>query len=124
MFYDSFIKGDNIAIDGKALRGTCKNDESNSFVNMVSAWSARHNFTLAQRKVDGKSNEITAIPKLLDILDLTGAHVTIDAMGCQTEIASKIIEGGGDYTLALKKNQQNLYDECENFSIKSMKKIC
>jgi predicted transposase YbfD/YdcC len=109
------LNDDNIAIDGKALRGTSKPGKANSFVHMVSAWSAKYNFTLAQQKVDGKSNEITAIPKLLDMLDLNGAHVTIDAMGCQTEIAKKIIENGGDYTLALKENQQNLYDECENF---------
>jgi len=109
------LDGDIIAIDGKALRATANPGKAHSFVNMVSAWSARHNFTLAQQKVDGKSNEITAIPKLLDALDLNGAHVTIDAMGCQTEIAKKITDGGGDYTLALKENQQNLYDECENF---------
>lgn len=73
------------------------------------------NLTLGQLKVEGKSNEITAIPKLLDILDVEGTTVTIDAMGCQTEIASKIIEKKADYVLALKGNQQSLADEVENY---------
>lgn len=108
-------KGENVAIDGKALRGTSIPDDPNSFVHMVSAWGANSNLTLGQFKVDGKSNEITAIPKLLDMIDITGAVVTIDAIGCQTKIAEKIINNGGDYMLALKENQQHLFDEVEHY---------
>lgn len=104
-----------ISIDGKALRGTADPDHKNSFVHMVSAWSSQCNLTLGQLKVDGKSNEITAIPELLDKLDIEGAVVTIDAMGCQTKIAEKIIDLGGDYILAVKENQPNLYYEIETY---------
>jgi predicted transposase YbfD/YdcC len=110
------LSGDEVvAIDGKALRGTAQKDKANSFVHMVSAWASQSGFTLGQLKVDTKSNEITAIPKLLDVIDIEGATVTIDAMGCQTDIASKIIEKGANYVLALKGNQGNLHDELENF---------
>jgi predicted transposase YbfD/YdcC len=79
------------------------------------AWAANNRLTLGQLKVDGKSNEITAIPKLLDIIDVEGTIVTIDAMGCQTEIATKIIDKGANYILALKGNQGLLSDEIENY---------
>lgn len=108
-------KGEGISIDGKALRGTADPDNPNSFVHMVSAWSSSSNFTLGQLKVEGKSNEITAIPKLLDMIDIKGAVVTIDAIGCQTKIAAKIINSEGDYILAVKENQPNLYDEIEHY---------
>lgn len=104
-----------ISIDGKAQRGTAKKGKPHSFVHIVSAWSTTGHLTLGQLKVDGKSNEITAIPKLLDVVDVEGAIVTIDAMGCQTEIADKIVEKGADYVLALKGNQGNLADEVENY---------
>lgn len=104
-----------ISIDGKAQRGTAKKGKPHSFVHIVSAWSATGRLTLGQLKVDGKSNEITAIPKLLDVIDVEGAVVTIDAMGCQTEIADKIVEKGAGYVLALKGNQGNLVDEVENY---------
>lgn len=104
-----------VNIDGKAQRGTATKGKSSSFVHIVSAWSAENHLTLGQLKVDGKSNEITAIPKLLDMIDVKDAVVTIDAMGCQREIAAKIIEKGGDYVLALKGNQGNLADEVENY---------
>jgi predicted transposase YbfD/YdcC len=107
--------GSVINIDGKAQRGTAKTDEPHSFVHIVSAWAATHHLTLGQLKVEGKSNEITAIPKLLDIIDVKGAIVTIDAMGCQRDIADKIIDKGADYLLALKGNQQSLADEVENY---------
>jgi len=87
-----FSAGDTVSIDGKAHRGTTKKRLPNSFVYIVSAWVTSQNLTLGQLKVEGKSNEITAIPKLLDLLDVEGTTLTIDAMGCQTEIASKIIE--------------------------------
>ena len=110
-----FSAGDTVSIDGKAQRGTTKKGLPHSFVHIVSAWATTQNLTLGQLKVEGKSNEITAIPKLLDILDVEGTTVTIDAMGCQTEIASKIIEKKADYVLALKGNQQSLADEVENY---------
>lgn len=105
----------NISIDGKAQRGTAEKGKPHSFVHIVSAWAATHNLTLGQLKVDGKSNEITAIPQLLDMIDVEGATVTIDAIGCQTAIAEKIVAKGGDYILALKGNQGRLSDEVENY---------
>ena len=105
----------NISIDGKAQRGTAEKGEPHSFVHIVSAWAAIHNLTLGQLKVEGKSNEITAIPQLLDMIDIEGATITIDAMGCQTAIAKKIVDKGGDYVLALKGNQGHLSDEVENY---------
>jgi predicted transposase YbfD/YdcC len=106
---------DVINIDGKAQRGTAKKGTPHSFVHIVSAWAAKNHLTLGQLKVDGKSNEITAIPKLLDVIDIEGAVVTIDAMGCQTNIAEKIIKKGADYVLALKDNQRALANEVENY---------
>lgn len=104
-----------VSIDGKAQRGTAKKGNPHSFVHIVSAWAVTHHLTLGQLKVDGKSNEITAIPKLLDVLDIEGTIVTIDAMGCQTDIADKIVKKDADYMLALKGNQQSLADEVENY---------
>lgn len=103
------------AIDGKALRGTAIKGKPNSFVNMVSVWACSQQLTLGQVKVDGKSNEITAIPKLLEIIDIAGATITIDAMGAQTKIARQIIDDGGHYVIALKGNQSNFHDEVSNF---------
>jgi len=104
-------QGSVIAIDGKAQRGTADPDHPHSFVHIVSAWSASNQLTLGQLKVESKTNEIVAIPKLLEILDIEGAIVTMDAMGCQTKIAEKIIEKKGDYILGLKDNQPALLDE-------------
>ena len=104
-----------ICIDGKAQRGTALPDGPNSFVHIVSAWATGYGLTLGQQKVDGKSNEITAIPKLLDLIDIEGTVITIDAMGTQKNIAEKIVNKGADYILALKGNQSNLNDEVENF---------
>lgn len=80
---------------------------------MVSAWSNANNMVLAQQKVNDKSNEITAIPALLEILDIKGCLITIDAMGCQQEIASKIISKQADYILAVKGNQVHLHDDIQ-----------
>ena len=99
--------GEVVAIDGKALRGTSEPGKK-AIVHMVSAWANSNGLVLAQRKVDQKSNEITAIPKLLDALELSGTVVTIDAMGCQRSIAEKIVEKNADYILAVKENQGNL----------------
>lgn len=109
------IKGDSISIDGKALRHSFDNGDHKSAIYMVSAWGSQSGLVLGQEKVDNKSNEITAIPKLLDILDIAGGTITIDAMGCQYEIANKIQSKGGDYILALKGNQGNLSSDVKLF---------
>lgn len=103
--------GQVIAIDGKTLRGSVERGCKRAMIHMVSAWAAHNHIVLGQRKVDEKSNEITAIPELLKVLNLAGAIVTIDAMGCQTAIAEQIVEQGGDYVLALKGNQGNLHKD-------------
>ena len=102
-------EGRIINIDGKCLRGS-KGDNA-SLVHMVSAWCNTNNMVLAQEKVDDKSNEITAIPALLEILVLKGCMVTIDAMGCQRTIAEKIVEANADYLLSVKGNQEFLLDD-------------
>jgi len=99
----------HIAIDGKTLRGSAS--AKLKALHVVSAWATQANVTLGQVAVDKKSNEITAIPKLLEMLDLHGALVTIDAMGCQKEIAKKIVDGGGDYLLVVKGNQERLLED-------------
>jgi len=104
-----------VSIDGKAQRGTIKLGHSHSFVHIVSAWAAENHLTLGQLKVEEKSNEIVAIPQLLDMIDVAGTTVTVDAMGCQTDIATKIVEKGADYVLALKGNQSSLCDEVRNY---------
>lgn len=110
-----FTAGEVYSIDGKALRGTALKGKPKSFVHIVSLWACSQQLTLGQVKVDSKSNEITAIPKLLEMIDISGTTITIDAMGTQTAIADKIIEGGADFILALKRNQSNLHDEVSNF---------
>jgi predicted transposase YbfD/YdcC len=99
--------GEVVSIDGKTIRGS-RDKGSKSIVHMVSAWSQLNHLSLGQIKVGDKSNEITAIPKLLEVLTIKGCIVTIDAMGCQTEIAEKIIEKEADYILAVKGNQGSL----------------
>jgi predicted transposase YbfD/YdcC len=100
--------GEVIAIDGKTLRGSYNRDDRSSTIHMISAYASANKLVLGQLKAEQKSNEITAIPTLLKMLDLRGALVTIDAMGCQTAIADTIIDKGGDYLLAVKNNQGNL----------------
>lgn len=104
-------RGEVIAIDGKALRRSYDKDDPKAMLCMISAWASRQHLVLAQRQVEGKSNEITAIPALLDVLDLEGCIVTIDAMGTQTAIAEQIITQRADYVLALKRNHPALYEE-------------
>ena len=106
-------QGEVIAIDGKVLRGSKDKGQGQSAIDMVSAWATANELVLGQVKVDEKSNEIPAIPKLLQLLDIRGCLVTIDAIGTQTEIAAKIIEQGGDYLLAVKANQGQLYEDLE-----------
>ena len=102
--------GQIVAIDGKTLRRSFDAASSKSAIHMVSAWATANQISLGQVIVDQKSNEITAIPQLLKILELSGCLVTIDAMGCQTEIAQAILDAKGDYVLAVKSNQRTLHD--------------
>ena len=104
-------RGQVVAIDGKTLRRSHDKRSGKSAIHVVGAWASANGAVLGQTKVDGKSNEITAIPELLDMLDVSGCIVTIDAMRCQKDIARKIADKGADYTLALKKNQGNLYKD-------------
>jgi predicted transposase YbfD/YdcC len=101
--------GQIIAIDGKKLRRSHDKTIGKQAIHMVSAWAEENRLVLGQCKVDDKSNEITAIPQLLDLLEIEGCIVTIDAMGCQREITSKIVDKGADYVLALKGNQGGLH---------------
>ena len=107
----SEIKERIIAIDGKRLRGASHKQQ----IHLVSAWEANRGLLLGQIKTEEKSNEITAIPELLKTIDISGALITIDAAGCQTEIAAQIRFQGGNYMLALKGNQGLLHDEVQNF---------
>jgi predicted transposase YbfD/YdcC len=102
-----------IAIDGKTLRQSGNAPKGWKPLHIVSAWATQCQLSLGQVAVDEKSNEITAIPQLLELLDLHGALVTIDAMGCQKEIAAKIVAGGGDYVLAVKDNQPHLLEDIQ-----------
>jgi predicted transposase YbfD/YdcC len=107
--------GQVIAIDGKTLRRSFDAASSKAAIHMVSAWATANQISLGQVVVDEKSNEITAIPKLLQMLEISGCLVTIDAMGCQTEIARQIVAGGADYVLAVKGNQPTLQQGIEEF---------
>jgi predicted transposase YbfD/YdcC len=109
------LGADIVAIDGKTLRRSYQEGGARAPIHMISAWSTRQNLVLGQAKVADKSNEIVAIPKLLDLLTIRGATVTIDAIGCQRKIARKIIDKGADYILALKANQGALYDDATLF---------
>lgn len=106
-------KGQVIAIDGKTIRGA-KSKGKKSPVHMVSAWANQNNLVLGQVRVNDKSNEITAIPELIDNLFIDGNIITIDAMGTQTDIANKIIENNADYILAVKENQPQLLEEIKD----------
>jgi predicted transposase YbfD/YdcC len=106
---------DIVAIDGKTLRRAYQEGGAKAPIHMISAWSSQQRLVLGQAKVADKSNEITAIPDLLDLLTVKGATVTIDAIGCQKEIAKKIKEKDADYVLALKGNQGRLSEDVELF---------
>jgi predicted transposase YbfD/YdcC len=105
------LKVPHIAIDGKTLRSS--GSPALGPLHLVSAWATQYHLSLGQVAVEGKSNEITAIPALLELLDLHGALVTIDAMGCQKAIAQKIVDSGGDYVLTVKDNQPHLREDIE-----------
>lgn len=103
----------HIAIDGKTARRSFDETSGLGPLHLVSAWATQQHVSLGQVAVDGKSNEITAIPQLLQLLDLKGALVTLDAMGCQKDIAEQIVAGGGDYVLTVKDNQQRLRQDIQ-----------
>jgi predicted transposase YbfD/YdcC len=98
-----------VPIDGKSVKGSYDRSQKQSALHLVSAWASVHRLMLAQVKVENKSNEITAIPALLELLDITGCIITIDAMGTQTAIARAIVAKGADYVLSLKANHPTLY---------------
>lgn len=106
--------GEIVALDGKTLRRSHDSTLGRAAIHMVSAWASANRLVLGQLKVDEKSNEITAIPELLRLLTLEGCIVTIDAMGCQTEIAGVIVDEGADYVLALKGNQGTLHRDVQD----------
>lgn len=110
----SFFSKEIIAIDGKCLRRSFSSAEENNPIHIVSAWGHKNRLVLGQVKVDDKSNEITAIPKLLQSLWVKGCIITIDAMGCQKEIAKDITGRKADYILAVKGNQENLFNQIKN----------
>jgi predicted transposase YbfD/YdcC len=108
---NEIIQGQIINIDGKCLRGSDDQKLGKRAIYMVSAWATENEIVLGQRKVDEKSNEITAIPELLKILAISGCIVTIDAMGTQTNIAKTIVEAHADYVLSVKENQGHLFED-------------
>jgi predicted transposase YbfD/YdcC len=105
--------GRNVNVDGKTIRGSRGKEQSARHV--ISAWVAENNITLGELAVDEKSNEITAIPELLDLIEVAGDIITIDAMGCQIDIAAKIREKEADYVLALKDNQEILHEDVRDY---------
>jgi predicted transposase YbfD/YdcC len=109
-----------IAIDGKTMRRSFDRASGKAALHLVSAWATEQHLVLGQVAVDSKSNEITAIPKLLELLDVSGAMVSIDAMGCQKEIAAKIRAGGGDYVLSVKDNQPHLLEDIQECFAKGL----
>ena len=107
--------GKLVAIDGKTIRHSFDGATGKKAMHLVSAWVADNRLTLGQLATEEKSNEITAIPRLIELLDIRGATVTVDAMGCQREIAAQIIAQGGDYLMGLKGNQGTAHREVEEF---------
>lgn len=105
------IKDEIISIDGKTLRGSYNRKHGQKALHLVSAWASNNRIMLGQVKTKEKSNEIEAIPRILKMIDVSNSIVTIDAMGCQKDIAKEIIKQGADYVLALKENQKTLYDD-------------
>ncbi len=116
----SATAGEIVAIDGKTVRRSFDRAGRKQAIHMVSAWAKTNGVVLGQVKTDEKSNEITAIPRLLEVLALKGCIVTIDAMGCQTEIAKKIVAAGADYVLAVKGNQEELYRDIQSVFLEAM----
>jgi len=109
-----------VSIDGKTLRGSADIERGRAAIHMVSAWATENKLSLGQVVVGEKTNEITAIPELLQLLEISGALVTIDAMGCQKAIADQVRERQADYALAVKENQPTLYEEVEGAIAKAL----
>ncbi|RLV61062.1 ISAs1 family transposase [Parashewanella curva] len=109
------LNEDIIPLDGKTLRRTIDKVNGVAAIHIVNAWSVKNNLCLGQMRVDDKSNEITAIPKLLELLDIEGATITTDAMGCQFKIADKIVEKQANYIFALKGSQGEFFDDIKLF---------
>lgn len=107
-------QGQIVAVDGKTLRRSHDRTLGTDAIHMVSAWATANRLVLGQMKIAAQSNEITALPALLRMLELSGCIVTVDALGCQTDVASTIIEKGGDYVLAVKENQGRLYEDLKD----------
>ena len=114
----------HIAIDGKTLRHSKGGPSPLHYLHLVSAWATEADLTLGQVAVEEKSNEITAIPRLLELLDLRGALVSIDVLGCQKDIAAKIVERGGDYVLTVKGNQEQLKSDIIDSFVKAYDHDC
>jgi predicted transposase YbfD/YdcC len=110
---ETLTTGQVIAVDGKKLRRSHDRQAGKAAIYMVSAWATENQLVLGQTQVAEKSNEITAIPELLRLLDISGWIVTIDAIGTQTEITKTIVDGGGDYLLAVKENQGHLFEDIQ-----------
>lgn len=113
-----------IAVDGKTLRHSFDRASEKAAIHMISAWSQANQLVLGQLTTEAKSNEITAIPQLLELLDLKGAVVTADAMGCQKAIAAKIVDQGGDYLLQVKDNHPTLHEELQLLFVEGMRPDC
>ncbi len=113
-------KGQILAIDGKTVRGSADRATNKAAIHMVSVWATQNQLSLGQTVVETKSNEITAIPKLLELVEISGGLVTIDALGCQKKIAAKIREQGADYVLAVKQNQGRLYEDGSSAFVAAM----
>ena len=120
----TITEGEVIAIDGKQLRHSFDQKDGQSAISMVSAWATSNRLVLGQRQVDKKSNEITAIPELIKVLDIAGCIITIDAIGCQREIVKTISQKNGDYVIALKENQVFLYQSVVQLFKKAIKTKC
>ncbi|WP_339138727.1 MAG: ISAs1 family transposase [Candidatus Electrothrix sp. GW3-4] len=117
-------KGQVVAIDGKTLRRSYDKKSNKAAIHMVSAWASASRLVLGQVKTEEKSNEITAIPELLNLLEIEGCIVTIDAMGCQKKITQKIVDRGGDYAIAVKGNQPGLFQAIDDlFGNASMEEL-
>jgi predicted transposase YbfD/YdcC len=108
-----------IALDGKTLRRSHDRLNGREAIHLISAWASRNQLVLAQERVETKANEITAVPQLLQVLALNGCLVSIDAIGCQREIAQQILDHGGDYILALKENQPTLWEEVQSLFVQA-----
>lgn len=113
------LQNEIISIDGKSLRGSHDKRKAVKMLHVVSAWASENKILLGQIKTDEKSNEITAIPELLDMINVSGSIITIDAMGCQQDIAKKIVEKGADYVLSLKENQPTLFQEVDDIFLRA-----